>query len=249
MNKEFFHVFYDGTFDGLLSSFFDICRLHLNVSSISIPETFTEDLFYKTITFETSTEQANRIKRGIKLRANNDILEILYKAFLSEEKNIEMEIFHYLKKLFYDDSFIGKNLVSKELAPLFKYSISVSREAHLHLGILRFHKTKEGLYIAKILPKYDILSLILKHFKLRLPSESWLIYDDKRKYGAFYDKQKILRISVPKFSLPEDLDSFKEKWQIFYNHVTIQERKNKKLMIQNLPVRYWDTLPEKRQLL
>lgn len=41
---------------------------------------------------------------------------------------------------------------------------------------------------------------------------------------------------------------FKEAWIGFYNAIGIDERKNYKLMVSNMPKKYWKYLPEKGSL-
>jgi hypothetical protein len=39
----------------------------------------------------------------------------------------------------------------------------------------------------KIDPDFDVLTLIIKHFKKSLQDPKWIIYDLRHKYGVYYD--------------------------------------------------------------
>ena len=40
---------------------------------------------------------------------------------------------------------------------------------------------------------------------------------------------------------------FQNLWIGFYDAIAIKERKNKKIMIENMPKKYWKYLPEKNR--
>ena len=44
-------------------------------------------------------------------------------------------------------------------------------------------------------------------------------------------------------------DSYIDLWLSFYDAVAIDERKNEKLRMQNMPKKYWKHLPEMNRLL
>ncbi len=57
-------------------------------------------------------------------------------------------------------------------------------------AFVRFQLIKDGLYYATVQPDYNVLPLILKHFKDRYADQRWLIYDTLRKYGILYDLEQ-----------------------------------------------------------
>jgi hypothetical protein len=70
--------------------------------------------------------------------------------------------------------FSGKALpcrhpLASEVLPLLKAAEAVKREQHRFLGFVRFQKTEEGLLFAEIEPQYDVLLLLVKHFRHRYP--------------------------------------------------------------------------------
>lgn len=241
---------YDSSFDGFLSSVFEIYNQHLNVVDI-IPVRFgneTMDIFLEPFKIETNNESANRIRRAIINKANVEVLNLLNAAFLSEQRGIEMKIFAFLRKFFAaKDSNYGLNPASEEMLPLFKIAQSVRRESEAMLGMVRFACGPDSVLYAEIEPKYDVLEMIKWHFCRRFSNEKWLIYDSKRKYGIYHEKKQVQLVYLPEFKTGSMnfKDSFTFMWKDFYDSISIKERENPKLLRRCLPVRYWKHLPER----
>ena len=249
-------ISYDSTFDGFLSVVFEIYRQHLEVGEIC-PDRRADapcNIFMQPFRIETSEESSARLKRAIVNQANEDVLNLLDAAFRSEEDGVEMKILAYLRKLFAGtDPNYGKNPASDEMLPLFLIARSVRHEAGGMLGLVRFSKTPDGTYFSEIEPKYDILPMIIGHFRGRFANERWAIYDSKRGYGVYYDGQKG---RIPEeFSIPDmaavraatSPDDMVRLWQDYYKSIAIKERENPKFLRRCLPTRYWKHLPERAQ--
>lgn len=244
-------ILYDGTFEGFLSSVFEIYRQHLDVSGF-IPEgreSAEADLFSTPMQIETSAESVARIQRAIENAASRNVLDLLRTAFLSEEPGLEMQVLAYLRKLFSGlDPHYGKNPASLEMLPIFKLAQAVRHEQGGLLGLVRFTKVEDDFYVSEIEPKYDVVTLLESHFRQRQPNMRWVIYDSKRKYGIYYDKVRTQIVQVPdtsQFSKYQSQDQFISLWQSYYNTMAIKERLNPKLLKRCLPVRYWSHLPER----
>lgn len=124
------------------------------------------------------------------------------------------------------------------------------------LQFVRFQHTKEGLYFCGIEPRYDVIPLVINHFKKRFTDQKWLLYDLKRNYGILHEKENVQEvvISNKEFSsitgqanetvLQEGEEFYQKLWQLYFKHINIQERKNLKLQRQHMPRRFWKYLPE-----
>ena len=245
-------ISYDSTFDGFLSVVFEIYRQHLDVGEIHPDRSQAPcNLFMQPFRVETSEESAQRLKRAIINQASNEILELLHVAFRSEEDGVEMKILAYLRKVFDGkDPHYAKNPTSDEMLPLFLIARAVRHEEGGMLGMVRFSKTVDGTYFAEIEPKYDILEMMIGHFRGRFANEKWAIYDSKRGFGVYYDGHSPTEITIPNLkqvsasvSTP---DEFVRLWQDYYKSIAIKERENPKLLRRCLPVRYWKHLPERQ---
>jgi probable DNA metabolism protein len=244
-------ISYDSTFNGFLSVVFEIYRQHLDVGEIHPDRSDSPcNLFMQPFRIETSEESAQRLKRAISNQASPDILSALDAAFRSEEDGIEMKILAYLRKMFRGvDPTYAKNPTSDEMLPIFMTARSVRREVGGMLGMVRFSQMPDGTYFSEIEPKYDILELLIGHFKGRFANERWVIYDSKRGFGVYYDGKNPVEMSIPNIrqvSAMNSSDNFVQLWQDYYKSIAIKERENPKLMKQCLPVRYWKHLPERQ---
>lgn len=245
-------ISYDSSFDGFLSVVFEIYRQRLDVAEI-LPDRIPAqpmDMFTQPFRVETSEESARRLKRAITNAAGADILNLLDIVFRSEEPGVEMMIYAYLRKLFSGvDPNYGKNPTSAEMLPLYMIAQSVRREAGDMRGMVRFAKTSDGTYFAEIEPKYDILSLLVWHFKGRFANERWAIYDSKRKYGVYYDGHSASEVYIPNLeAITADTppDTITQLWKDYYDAISIKERENPRLLRRCLPVHYWKHLPERQ---
>ena len=244
-------ISYDSTFNGFLSVVFEIYRQHLDVGEIHPDRSDSPcNLFMQPFRIETSEESAQRLKRAISNQASPEILSTLDAAFRSEEDGIEMKILAYLRKMFLGtDPTYAKNPTSDEMLPIFMTARSVRREVGGMLGIVRFNRMPDGTYFSEIEPKYDILELLIGHFRGRFANERWVIYDSKRGFGVYYDGKNPVEMSIPNIrqvSAMNSSDNFVQLWQDYYKSIAIKERENPKLMKQCLPVRYWKHLPERQ---
>lgn len=244
-------ISYDSTFNGFLSVVFEIYRQHLDVGEIHPDRSDSPcNLFMQPFRIETSEESAHRLKRAISNQASPEILSTLDAAFRSEEDGIEMKILAYLRKMFLGtDPTYAKNPTSDEMLPIFMTARSVRREVGGMLGMVRFSRMPDGTYFSEIEPKYDILELLIGHFRGRFANERWVIYDSKRGFGVYYDGKNPVEMSIPNIrqvSAMNSSDNFVQLWQDYYKSIAIKERENPKLMKQCLPVRYWKHLPERQ---
>ena len=133
-------------------------------------------------------------------------------------------------------------------------SKKVHREKHRMEAFVRFQLTNDGLYYALIQPDYNVLPLIHSHFKNRYADQRWLIYDSRRKYGLYYDLDKVEEVRID-FSesgsetpniYDEEEGLYQELWKQYFDSINIKARKNMKLHIQHVPKRYWKYLVEKQ---
>ncbi len=252
-------IHYDSTFEGFLSAVFEIYRQHLDVGEMvpsrpyetSAPQ--NADLFMQPFQIETNSDSARRLARAIVNRAGSDIFDLLQTAFRSEEKSIEMRILAYLRKLFATESpGYAKNPASEEMLPLLKIAQAVSREMGNMLGMVRFDKSPDGMYVSEIEPKYNIVDMLTGHFRGRFPGMRWAIIDSLRGYGVYYDGKYATMVEVPnpaEISKSAPPDEFTRMWKSYYDSMAIKERLNPGLLKRCLPVRYWKHLPERQRSL
>ena len=124
-------------------------------------------------------------------------------------------------------------------------------------AFIRFELLKDNVYFAKIDPDFDVLTLLIPHFKNRYQDQKWLIYDLRRKYGVYYDLETVTIVTLDFDAiLSKNIDNlysdseinYQKLWSEYFDHTNIKERKNMKLHVQHVPKRYWKYLTEKKML-
>ena len=239
-------LLYDDSFDGFLTAVFEAFRLHLPVSRIVSESRYEVSLFdEEPHRIVTDSSSASRVWTGIVQRLDNDRVAMLYGSFLSELTGIEDHLWKYLVRLFREGGAFAANPLAPEGLPLLKAAEAVKREQHRFLGFVRFQKTEEGLLFAEIEPQYDVLLLLVGHFRRRYPQKRWAIFDSKRGKGVLCENGEVCEIQIPDFHKGYQGDDFCDLWKQYYNSVTIAERKNLRLMCRELPRKYWAHLPER----
>ena len=254
-------MLYDGTFEGFLSTVFQIFEEKLTNVIIEKEAHATETLFDRTETVVTDTQKAQRVWKGLAQRCSGEGRNNIYKAFLSEIFTIENTLLHFIQRTFSEGDIrkskkIHTDFADPEILKISKVVKMVRREKHRMDAFVRFRLTKDGLYFATVSPDFNVLPLNAKHFKNRYADQKWLIYDTRRKYGIYYDLEcvdyislevsnTINNASMATYYFTEDEQVFQELWQNYFKSTNIPSRKNLKLHVQHVPKRYWKYLSEK----
>jgi len=146
----------------------------------------------------------------------------------------------------YPEANILENYGHKAIAHIRKAAKSVGREVHRVKEFVRFEQVGT-LYFAKIVPQYDVLPLVIPHFKARFSDQEWILFDPDRAYGFYYDLKEVISFTPAdkNFGKTAQLsDDYEQLWKTYFQHINISERKNTRYQLRNMPKRYWQYLPE-----
>ncbi len=248
---------YDDTFEGFLSAVFE-CYLRkiepVNICSETHHQEILFDLKEKIL---TDSAHADRVWKGLQKKLTPETRQLPYTAFLSGEKGIEMALYHFIQMAFASPVPVASDYGDPEVLMIRKAARRVMQEAMRMVQFIRFQRTRDDIYFAPISPAYDVLPMILQQFKNRFADQVWLIYDLRRDYGFFYNRQTIEEVTLTEKSfsaangsissdlLQEDETVYRRMWNDYCQSITIRERLNLKLQKQHMPKRYWKFLPEK----
>jgi probable DNA metabolism protein len=249
-------VVYDGSFTGFLTAVFEVYEYKLNQPSISRCEAPSGSLFGIIHTVVTNEAKSRRVYKKLQDRFTPNALKQLYVAYLSELKDVENVLLRYIEYALKTSGAVENNYAHPDVLFLQQVSRKVHREKHRMEAFVRFQLTKDELYYSIIQPDYNVLPLISRHFKERYADQRWLIYDGLRKYGLYYDGNKVEEVQM---AFNVDLDNAQERdilydekellyqqlWKQYFSSVNISARRNMKLHIQHMPKRYWKYLVEK----
>ena len=98
-SEKYLILLYDNSFDGLLSSIFDVYRLQLTHFDISPSQKMEGKLFQPTLNVSTNKAKSNRIKIGLKRKTGQDLLPYLQTIF-QQKSNREELIFQLINRTF-----------------------------------------------------------------------------------------------------------------------------------------------------
>jgi probable DNA metabolism protein len=211
-------------------------------------------MFQTALTVHTDEAKALRVWQGIKKHVPAETAAQLYTAFLSELPDIGQSIVAYIQLIFQRKTSPAGDYANPHVLRMTQVCKMVHREKHRMEAFIRFQLTQDGLFYAGIEPDFNVIPLLLKHFKNRYADQRWLIYDITRQYGIYYDLHEVNEIEI-NFSgktLPQkelfhaDETLYQNLWKDYFKHVNITERKNTRLHLQHVPKRYWKHLTEKK---
>ncbi|MBQ4818540.1 TIGR03915 family putative DNA repair protein [Aquimarina sp. MMG016] len=247
-------LLYDGSFDGFLCCVFMVYDLKISYPNIKKESQKDNQLFSTTELVITEKHKAQRVWKGFKLKTSSNQQRELFKAFLSEIKGVENTLLSYMQTIFTKETNRNIDFSNKDILKISQVGRMVGREKHRMEAFVRFQLTTDNLYVATVEPDFNVLPLIISHFKDRYADQKWLIYDVKRNYGIYYDLKTVEVIVIENFTkvssgiYAENEKDFQKLWSAYYHNVNIKSRKNIKLHKQHLPKRYWKYLIEKIQL-
>ncbi|SFS77748.1 probable DNA metabolism protein [Porphyromonadaceae bacterium NLAE-zl-C104] len=248
---------YDNTFDGLLSCVFFAYEQRkfpdLILSEFDQKPLFIDEQYY----VDTEKEKSKRVWKGLEKKISKFAQNMLLSVWLSELPETAMLLFRYIRKNIDHPQGIEMNFGDDDVLRIKDIAQKVATDARKLTQFIRFQETADGIWFAPVSPRYNVLSLIVPHFRSRYTTQPWIIYDTGRNVGLYYDTRTVQEISFSQKDLAElksgKLDNeklsgeeafFQQLWKEYFRSITIKERINLKLQRQHMPKRYWKYLPE-----
>lgn len=218
---------------------------------MSKEESDTMELFSEYIYVKPDNEKSVKVADSIRKKISEDAFQMVCNAAWSDSIKKGDIIYRFLILGFSMGSMVINHMGNNDVMMLFELNRSVTNEAHHFLGFLRFMESEGNILLARIKPQNDILRLIAPHFSDRLSNENFIIYDEKRETAILHrsgypwvytiaDNIDILKFE--KNSIKEQ--EFNNLWKTFFDSIAINERKNKNLQRNHIPLRYRGNMPE-----
>lgn len=266
---------FDGTLTGLLCCVFRAFQFreyqveihafdaHQNASA---RQSLQDNLFNVSIDVVSDEAHAQRVWTALKQKLSNNALRQLYYAFLAENTDAYQHIFNYCIYIFRHAQTqqihsLEKNYTHPSVLAIAQWAKKVGREKHRMEAFVRFKKSSDGVFLSLIAPDFNVLPLIQRHFRNRYQDQRWLIYDEKRHFGIYYDLDQVQEVDLSAQTIDAqkeiggsqqfliDLDDqevlYDLLWKDYFQSINIKERQNIKLHVQCVPKRYWRYLNEK----
>ncbi|MBJ9985269.1 TIGR03915 family putative DNA repair protein [Acinetobacter sp. S40] len=252
---------FDGSMTGLLSCIFRAFQFKEFEVQLALEHQAQDSLFAESIVVSNHEQQALRVWTGLSQKLSPEGLKRFYYTFLSEQLIAFQHLFNFAVYVFQSSFSVEKNYGHADVLAVSQWTKQVGREKHRMEAFVRFKKTQEGLFISLVRPDFNVLPLIERHFKARYQDQKWLIYDEKRHYGIFYDLNQTHQIELDAsyidrninngfsqefcLALDENEALYDQLWKDYFKSVNIDARNNIKLHIQYVPKRYWRYMNEK----
>ncbi|TWR31476.1 DNA metabolism protein [Mucilaginibacter pallidiroseus] len=248
-------LLYDGTFEGLLTAVFEIYEHKLGKVNLLRKEHYTETMFDAVMDVVSDEARATRVLGGLKKKLSGMGVQRLYAAHLSGMDREENNYIGFIRYVFDSSENVEEDYGNRYVMRVSEIVRMVRREKHRMEAFIRFQKLQDGTYYSVIEPDFNVLPLLMKHFRNRYADQKWIIYDIRRKYGMYYNLHDVEYINIDfaetnKASdidgvLSEDEGLYQHLWKNYFKSVNIQSRKNTKLHVRHIPKRYWKHLTEK----
>ena len=247
-------LIYDGSFEGLLTAVFDIYELKLGHVRLLKGEWRNTALFETTIKVVTENTRATRVLKGLKQKLSAMGVQRLYAAHLAEMEGEDDNLLGYIRYVFDSPVNVEEDYGNKYVMRVSEIVRMIRRERHRMEAFIRFQELKDKTFYAAVEPDFNVIPLLIKHFRDRYADQKWMIYDIRRSYGVYYDLHDTQYISldfatvnpgnvIAAFNDNEAV--YQDLWKNYFTSVNIPARKNTKLHLRHIPKRYWKHLTEK----
>jgi hypothetical protein len=224
---------YDGSFEGLLTSIFELYERKIGDARVVRNGSWQSELTASYLEIIPDQKKAERVWNGLKQKLSVDKRNEIYQCFLSELPEMEGTLVTFIRHVFDSKHSVEKDYSNKSV-------LAIEQIAHKD-------------------PDFNVLPLIISHFQERYADQHWLIYDNRRNYGIHYSKDTFsvqeVRMEweaiahhefLPASTCHEEELVYQSLWKNYFQTINIQARNNHKLHIRHVPVRYWKYLTEKR---
>lgn len=242
----------EDTPDGIFTAIYDAwaAKLPDDLLSLRVERNYTMELFTQCRYVQTDMEKAVKVARSVKGKISPEAYYMIYNAALSFEVDKIDCIYHFLKMGFQYGADVVQMHGEDVVCRMFELKRNVGNESHMFREILRFHDSDEGILIAKLHPKNQVLPLIAEHFSDRFPEEHFVILDEVHEMGLFHEKGKQWYLAPLEREILEKVwhhrasTEYEKLWKTFFDTIAIEERKNYKCQRNMCSLRYRDYMVE-----
>lgn len=242
----------EDTVEGIFSMIYDAWSAHIeeNMLDLRVDGEDNYELFAEYVYVDTDMEKAVKVARSVSRKISTLAFDYIYAAALSYEKDKAMAIYRFLKLGFAVGEKVTDMHVREEVCRVFELHRSIGNEAHLFKGFVRFVDMENGLLVARIKPKNQVLPVIAEHFADRFSGENFVIVDETHEMGIFHalGKQWFLsrvdQEAIEQLWGSERSDEYEKLWKAFFQSIEIKPRHNERCQKTLCSIRYRDYMTE-----
>jgi probable DNA metabolism protein len=160
-------LIYDGTFEGLLTAVFEIYDRRLTHVKMDKSETYASALFEDKLKITTDEIRAGRVLEGLQQKLSVIGIQRLYIAHMAEITGEDDNITGYIRYAFDAGQNIEEDYGNKYVIRVSEIVQMMRRERHRMEAFVRFQKLKDNTFYAAIQPDFNVLPMLIKHFRNR----------------------------------------------------------------------------------
>ena len=242
---------HDGSLEGFLSAVFAAYARHEEPEDIIASAGMQASLLADIRDVPTNESHAMRVHDGIVRKLGGIGFERVKYAFLADEPGSGHAIFRFIVRAMESGRSINGDLADPDIATFAQLVRAVSNERHRMLQFLRFSRLEDGVFFARINPKYDVVPLLMNHFSARFNVQPFLIYDEVHGTAGVWNLRDWYLVRPDTLTLPDlsaDEQLYRSAWKTFYDQVCNEQRLNPRLRTQFMPQRFWKNLTEMTEL-
>jgi len=229
---------YDDTFEGAMTSIFDIFELRDKDATILSVSQYENLSFYTPRFVAGNQEKSGRVLDGL-FRLGEGVPTRMYECWLSHLGGVEDLMLTATRLGFKFDSnpFVLRHFDA--ICKLDGIARKVGWEAQRMLQFVRFVRLDEKAYIADIEPQFDVLPLIGNHFHQRFPDVRFIIRNVRHCRAIVSEPSGWHITDLPDVNSPLPTDGeYEELWKMYFKTIAIEQRVNLKLQQQFVPKKY-----------
>ncbi|SFI96192.1 UdgX family uracil-DNA binding protein [Planctomicrobium piriforme] len=178
-------------------------------------------------------------------RVSPRFLELARRVACHREDARWQRLYQVLWRLTHGEPSLLDITTDDDVQMLLRMDAAVRRDAHKAKAFVRFRKVVEGdreEFIAWHRPDHFILRLVAPFLSRRFPHMHWAILTPEE--SVVWDQNELAYgPGVPRSVAPE-ADELEVLWKTYYGSIFNPARIKLKMMVREMPVRHWPTLPE-----
>lgn len=194
---------------------------------------YQQSLFDEYVHVDADREKTEKVIRSIKKRISVQAYMYVFYASLSVEEDALQAMYNFLRVGFAVGNQVCSMYANPHVMRMTELRRKIGNESHYFREFARFTALSDKVYVCHLEPKNNVVMLVGRHFADRMPSEHWMIVDDKRRLAVVHPKDEDIYLryltedEFVALSRSEDYeDKYTDMWRAFFKAISIKEREN-----------------------
>jgi uracil-DNA glycosylase len=161
-------------------------------------------------------------------------------------------LYRVLWRLVHDDRELLDSVLDADVARLTSLVQQVRQDMHRMQAFVRFRRIRDGnaeRLISWYNPQHDVAALVAPHFAARYPKVNWSIFTPQASVhwtaGQLAVDGGVDPSAWPRHDSDEEAENL---WRVYYRAAFNPARLNERKLVREMPTRFWDTLPEAKEI-